>query len=191
MFQASFEEVVRAWLLDYDSRVPSKSRERKEAFVILLGNLQNYGYNKDSLTKDKKEKIVRSCVNPNHYSKQKLRTWISMVVDDLENAILIYYGSIKINRDVITPEMAAKLDGLEKKAEESRALRLANKKEYDDVKDDLEEPLNIESAVRDAIANPTIKQGSVEITEEMLDEMDGPNVVWDEDFAKRLGLDDE
>ena len=49
MSQASFEEVVRAWLLDYDGRLPSNARERKEAFLVLLANLANYGYGKEEL----------------------------------------------------------------------------------------------------------------------------------------------
>ena len=89
MSQASFEEVVRAWLLDYDGRLPNSNRERKEAFLVLLVNLANYGYGKEELNTGKKEKIVRSCVNPNHHNKKKLRVWISIVVNDLEDAILI------------------------------------------------------------------------------------------------------
>lgn len=194
MSQASFEEVVRAWLLDYDGRLPSERRERKEAFLVLLGNLATYGYGKEELNSGKKEKIVRSCVNPNHNHKKKLRIWISMVVNDLEDAILIYYGSVKINRDVITPEMSSKLDGLEKRAEETKALRTPNT-------DDSEEEdtfslegsvLDIEGAVRDAVANPKpIPKETFEITDDLFDETEGPEVVWDHDFMKKLETGDE
>jgi hypothetical protein len=194
MSQATFEEVVRAWLLDYDGRLPSERRERKEAFLVLLGNLATYGYGKDEINSGKKEKIVRSCVNPNHNNKKKLRNWISMVVNDLEDAILIYYGNIKINRDVITPEMSAKLDGLAKRAEETKALRT------EDTEDASEEDsfslegqaLDIEGAVREAVSNPKpIPVESIELTDEMLKDIDAPEILWDEDFSKRLGLDSD
>ncbi len=196
MSQATFEEVVRAWLLDYDGRLPNSNRERKEAFLVLLANLANYGYGKEELNTGKKEKIVRSCVNPNHHNKKKLRVWISIVVSDLEDAILIYYGNIKINRDVITPEMSAKLDGLEKKAEETRALKT---EDTEDLEDEGEQPLDlegqvldIEGAVKDAVANPTpAPKETFEITDEMLDQMEAPDILIDEDFFKKLESNDE
>ena len=177
-------------------RLPNSNRERKEAFLVLLVNLANYGYGKEELNTGKKEKIVRSCVNPNHHNKKKLRIWISIVVNDLEDAILIYYGNIKINRDVITPEMSAKLDGLEKKAEETRALKT---EDTEDSEDEGEQPLDIEGqaldiegAVKDAVANPMpAPVKTFEITDEMLKDIDEPNIVWDEEFSKRLGLDDD
>ena len=196
MSQATFEEVVRGWLLDYDGRLPSERRERKEAFIVLLGNLSNYGYGKDELNSSKKEKIVRSCVNPNHYNKKKLSIWISMVVNDLENAILIYYGSVKINRDVITPEMSAKLDSIERRAEETRALRTADNNDSDDSEENtfsLEgQAIDIEGAVRDAVANPKpVPVETFEIKDEMFDESEGPEVVWDNDFMKKMESNDE
>lgn len=197
MSQATFEEVVRAWLLDYDGRLPSSNRERKEAFLVLLANLATYGYGKEELNTGKKEKIVRSCVNPNHHNKKKLRTWISIVVSDLEDAILIYYGNIKINRDVITPEMSAKLDGLEKRAEETKALRTSDNSGNEADEEDtfsLENhvPLDIEGVVKDAIANPTKpKQETFEITDDLLSDTEGPQVVWDTDFMKKLESSDE
>lgn len=196
MSQASFEEVVRAWILDYDGRLPSERRERKEAFLVLLGNLEIYGYGKEELSTSKKEKIVRSCVNPNHNNKKKLKTWIFMVVDDLEDAILIRYGNIKINRDVITPEMTAKLDGLEKRAEETKALRTEDNGDSDSDSDkplDLEEQsLDIEGAVKDAINNPTADpEETFEITDSMFGESEGPQVEWDNDFMKKLEYGDE
>ena len=195
MLQASFEEVVRAWLLDYDGRLPSNNRERREALLILLANLANYGYGKDELNTGKKEKIVRSCVNPNHHNKKKLRTWISIVVNDLEDAIQIYYGSVKINRDVITPEMSAKLDGLDKRAEETKALRTEDNDDSDEEGDSFSlegRPLDIEGAVKDAIANPKpIVKETFEITDEMLKDMDAPEILIDEDFMKKLESDDE
>lgn len=195
MSQASFEEVV-AWLLDYDGRLPNSNRERKEAFLVLLANLANYGYGKEELNTGKKEKIVRSCVNPNHHNKKKLRVWISIVVNDLEDAILIYYGNIKINRDVITPEMSAKLDGLEKKAEETRALKT---EDTEDSEDEGEQPLDIEGqaldiegAVKDAVANPMpAPKETFEITDEMLEQMEAPDILIDEDFFKKLESSDE
>ena len=196
MSQASFEEVVRAWLLDYDGRLPNSNRERKEAFLVLLANLANYGYGKEELNTGKKEKIVRSCVNPNHHNKKKLRVWISIVVNDLEDAILIYYGNIKINRDVITPEMSAKLDGLEKKAEETRALKTEDTEDSEDEGEqplDLEgQALDIEGAVKDAVANPMpAPKETFEITDEMLDQMEAPEILIDEDFFKKLESGDE
>ena len=196
MPQASFEEVVRAWLLDYDGRLPNSNRERKEAFLVLLVNLANYGYGKEELNTGKKEKIVRSCVNPNHHNKKKLRVWISIVVNDLEDAILIYYGNIKINRDVITPEMSAKLDGLEKKAEETRALKTEDTEDSEDEGEqplDLEgQALDIEGAVKDAVANPMpAPKETFEITDEMLDQMEAPEILIDEDFFKKLESSDE
>jgi hypothetical protein len=82
MTQPTFEEIVRAWTLEYDERLPSDRKERIKAFIVLLGNLQDHGFGKEELNNSKKEKIVRSCVNPNHHNKQKLKKWISLVVND-------------------------------------------------------------------------------------------------------------
>lgn len=195
MAEATFEEIVRAWLLDYDKRLPSNNRERQEAFLVLLSNLKDYGYGKEELNTSKKEKIVRACVNPNHRNKVKLRKWISLVVNDLEDAILIYYGSIKINRNVITPEMSSKLNELEKRAEETKALKTEDDEEEVSENEqplDLNTsiPLDIEGAVKSAVANP-IPQNTFEITDDMLSDIDEPKIVWDEEFSKRLGLDDD
>lgn len=195
MLQATFEEVIRAWLLDYDGRLPSERRERKEAFLVLLANLSTYGYAKEELNSGKKEKIVRTCVNPNHHNKKKLRTWISMVVNDLEDAILIYYGNIKINRDVITPEMSAKLDGLDKRAEETKALRTADNGEENEEEDTFSlegQALDITGAVRDAVSNPRpAPVETFEIKDDMFDDSEGPEVVWDTEFMKKLESGDE
>jgi hypothetical protein len=188
--QATFEEVIRAWILDCDGRVPTEKRQRQESFLVLLGNLAKYGYDKEELTTSKKEKIVRSCVNPNYRHKQKLKTWIAMVVSDLEDAILIYYGQVKIDRDVITPEMSSKLDGLSKKAEETRLLRSADDSEKDSESGD--EGLDIEGEVKNAINNPhNITEENFEITDEMLGNSVGPEVVWDENFMDKIESDDE
>lgn len=195
MSQATFEEVIRAWLLDYDGRLPSERRERKEAFLVLLANLATYGYVKEELNSGKKEKIVRACVNPNHHNKKKLRTWISMVVNDLEDAILIYYGNIKINRDVITPEMSAKLDGLDKRAEETKALRTADNDEENEEEYTFSlegQALDITGAVRDAVSNPRpTPVETFEIKDDMFDDSEGPEVVWDTEFMKKLESGDE
>lgn len=189
--QASFEEVVRAWILDYDGRLPSERRERKEAFLVLLANLSTYGYGKEELNTGRKEKIIRSCVNPNHNNKKKLRTWISMVVNDLEDAILICYGNVKINRDVITPEMAAKLDGLEKRAEETKALRTADNGDSDDSDKplDLEDKTVIDNFGNTVPLKSTLIDPKVRVTtDEELEQMNGPEVVWDTDLIEELGI---
>jgi hypothetical protein len=195
MSQPSFEEIVRAWTLEYDERLPSDRKERREAFIVLLGNLKDHGYGKEELNNSRKEKIVRSCVNPNHHNKKKLRTWISMVVNDLDAAVLIFFGTVKIRRDVVTAEMQAKLESMERRAEETKALKSPDVDQEDDGSNpdkplDLEnEALDIESSVKDAIENP--KKETFEITEEMLESMDSPEIVWDEDFMKKLESGDE
>ena len=93
--------------------------------------------------------------------------------------------------------MSAKLDGLEKRAEETKALRTEDK---EDEVDEGEQPLDldagsvldIERAVKSAVANPTRpKQESFEITDDLLKDTEGPTIVWDEDFMKKLESDDE
>jgi hypothetical protein len=194
--EVGFEEILRAWLLDYNGRVPSKPMERTRAFIVLLRNLGKYNYGKQDLNKAKKEKIIRSCVNPNHYSKSKLRTWIDMALNDLENAIQIHYGSIKIDH-TITPEEEAKLSGIESKALETRSLKTPDKEEGEEIDNnkplDLDgPPLDLDSQIRDAVENPSIiPRKTFEITDEMLNDIDEPQINWDEDFNKRLGLDDD
>ena len=197
--EVSFEEILRAWLLDYDGRVPSKPKDRTRAFLVLLGNLKKYNYNKQDLNKSRKEKIIRSCVNPNHYSKSKLRTWIDMALNDLENAILISFGGVKIDHNVVSAEEEAKLDNIEKKAGEIKSLKTADKEEVEDKEVDNDKPLdldgvplNIDREISDAVENPSIiPRKTFEITDEMFDESEGPTVVWDGDFRKKLGLDDD
>jgi hypothetical protein len=192
---ATFEEVVRAWALDYDDRIPSDRRERREAFIVLLGNLADHGFKKEELTTSKKEKIVKSCVNPNHRDKKKLKSWIEMVVNDLESAVLIYYGTVKIRRDIITPEMESKLLSLEKRAEESRALRSVAIVPDEQITSSYEN-FNVDGAVRDAFKEAieypmAVKEEIFEITDDLLGDVEGPKVEWDVDFMKKLESEDE
>jgi hypothetical protein len=120
MSQVSFDEILKAWTLEYDERLPSDRRARREAFIILFGNLQDHGFGKEELNTSKKEKIVRSCVNPNHKDKKRLRNWISMVLNDLESAILIYYGTVKIRKDVVTQKWRLSLRTWRRKPLKSR-----------------------------------------------------------------------
>lgn len=194
----TFEEIVKAWVLEYDERLPNDRRERREAFIVLLGNLHDHGYGKEEFNTSRKEKIVRSCVNPNLKDKGRLKRWVSMVVNDLDSAVLIYYGTIKIRRDVITPEMSAKLESIELKAAEVRALRKPDSQE--EILDDSDKPLDIGdnatldiySVVKEAVNNPAPPTQEIfEITDDMFNESDGPEVVWDEDFMKKLESDNE
>jgi len=198
MDHPTFEEIVRAWALDYDDRVPSEGRERREAFIVLLGNLADHGFLKESVDSSKKEKIVRSCVNPNHRDKKKLKSWISMVVNDLEAAMLVYYGTVKIRRDVLTQEMSNKLDGMAKKAEETRALRTPDSEE-DSEEDNVEEPFNLDGIPLDISSSaipldfsekPKTKSDPkvVEMTDEEFDEIDGPEPIWDTELMEKLGV---
>ncbi len=198
MSSPTFEEIVKAWVLEYDERLPNDRRERREAFIVLLGNLRDHGFGKEEFNTSRKEKIVRSCVNPNHKDKNRLKRWVSMVVNDLDSAISIYYGTVKIRRDVVTPEMSAKLDSMELKAAEvkARGKRSDQGEDSDDSYDydkplDIEhsDPLDIENTVKEAVANP--KQESFEITDDMFSESDGPEIVWDEDFTKKMESDNE
>jgi len=197
MSQASFEEILRAWMLEYDERLPSDQKSRREAFIILFGNLQDHGFNKEDINSSRKEKIVRACVNPNHRDKKRLKRWISMVLNDLESSALVYYGTIKIRRDVVTPEMAAKLEGMEARAAEIKALRKPDSDEDDSGdSDDSDKPLNLDgdpldldSAVKDALDNQSTP--SFELTDEVLKDINEPTVNWDEDFSKRFGLDND
>ena len=193
MLVPTFEEIVKAWVLDYDERLPNDRRERREAFIVLLGNLNDHGYGKEEINTSRKEKIVRSCVNPNHRDKNRLKKWISMVVNDLDSAMMIYYGTVKIRRDVVTPEMSAKLESMEKKAEESKSkgnvTSSEEEQDYSDKPLDLEDTsINIDSAVKEAVENQPTK--SFEITDDMLKDIDDPSVNWDENFSKRFGVGD-
>lgn len=184
---ATFDEIVRAWLLHYDDRLPSDRKSRREAFIILLGNLADHGFGKEDLNVSKKDKIIRSCVNLNHKNKSKLKKWISITVNDLEAAIIIYYPTITIRNDVVTSEMEAKLEGMEQKAEESKKLRT---EDSDDEDDSGFENESIESILGESEEKPkkTTKEKTFKITDEILGEDDGPEVIYDKDFMKRLGL---
>jgi len=177
-------------MLHYDDRLPSDRKERREAFITLLGNLSDHGYGKEEINSSRKEKIIKSCVNPNHKNKSKLRKWVSIIVNDLEAALIIFYPTIKIRDNIVTEEMSSKLAGMERKAEEQRALKTVDDNDSEEESDgtfSLEDhtPLDI----RDAIENPIApKQEEFEITDDMLDEMDGPEVVYDPNFMKKLGL---
>lgn len=187
MANPTFEEILRAWMLEYDDRLPSESRERKEAFLILLGNLKDHGYGKEELTAARKEKIIKSCVNPNHRNKNKLRVWVSMVVKDLEGAVLIHYGTVKIRKDVITPEMSAKLDGIQAREKESKANK--NSDSSEDVEDKGEtDLLDMEDPSLDIATKTGSDSKVIETTDEMLEKMSGPEAVWDEDLINELGI---
>lgn len=183
---ASFDEILRAWILYYDDRLPSDRTERRKAFITLLGNLKDHGYNKDTLS-NKKEKIIRACVNPFH-NKQKLKRWVSMLVNDLDSAISIYYETVKIRDNVVTPEMSEKLCNLALRAEETKALRTENSEESNEPEENLLELSETDKIdISQAIDNQSqIKESA--ITNEMLDEMEAPEVVWDEDFYKKMGM---
>lgn len=190
MTTPTFEEILRAWLLEYDDRVPSDRKERREAFIILLGNLSDHGFLKDDINNSRKEKIVKSCVNPYYSNRSKLKKWIDIVTSDFEAAFIVYYGTVKIRKDVITPEMALKLSEMEKKATETRALRTfddGKEENNGDISDLLNSPTSIDAMVKDSVNNPLkVSQETFPITPEMLDEMEGPEVIWDEDFIKKL-----
>jgi hypothetical protein len=188
--QPTFDEILKAWILEYDERLPSERRERREAFIVLFGNLQDHGFGKEEINSSKKEKIVRCCVNPNHRDKKRLRTWISMVLNDLESAILIYYGSIKIRRDVVTPEMAAKLESMDVKAAEMRALKRPDdgKDNEDDVHDDRFSLDPGQLNLGKENSKPITDARVIETTNDMLEQMAGPEVIWDSDLIKELGI---
>ena len=179
MEQPTFDEIVRAWLLHYDDRLPTDRKERRQAFIVLLANLSDYNYTKSDLSTSKKEKIVRSLVNMNHPNKKKLKAWMDLLINDLESAILIYYPTIKI-RDDISEDMIEKLGKMEERAEKTRALRTAGSSipvELDD-----EDPVTDDSKPKE--------NKSMEITQEMLDEMEGGvEAEWDDSFFKKLGID--
>ncbi len=99
---------------NYDNRIPVARKERKDAFIILLYNLEEYGYDKESIDISRKEKIIRQCVNVN-YNKKKLKIWVTMALRDLEQAMLTYYNSVVIKRDPNNAELEAKLAELENK----------------------------------------------------------------------------
>jgi hypothetical protein len=188
--QPTFDEIVRAWTLHYDDRLPTDRKERREAFVNLLGNLKEHGFGRTELNTSKKERIIKFCVNPNHKNKSKLKKWVSILVNDLEAAILLYYPVIEIKTHFVTNDISSKLSELERKAEESK--KLTNSSDKDD-EDDSEEGFSIEDNtpldIKGAIENPVKpRQNEFDITDEMLDQMDGPEPVYDPDFMKKLGL---
>ncbi len=195
MSQVSFEEIVRVWIFKCDERLPKERLERRKYFIDLLTNLNDHGYNKEDINNARKEKIVRSCVNPNHYSKRKLRNWIAVIMKDLTAAMDTYYGTIEFRTNTATPEMVAKLEAIESKIAETRTLKKPDTDE-DDSEDnsdkplDLEEePLDIDSVVKDAVENQPTK--TFEITDEILNDISEPTINWDKDFSKRFGLEDD
>lgn len=187
---ATFEEIVRAWTLHYDDRLPTDRKERREAFINLLGNLKEHGFGKSELNTSKKEKIIKFCVNPNHKNRSKLRKWVSILVNDLEAAILLYYPTIEIKTNFVTTEISSKLSDMQRKAEESK--QLTNSSGQEDLNETDEEfsiDDNLPLDIKGAIENPVKpKQKEFEITDQMLDEMDGPECIYDPDFMKKLGI---
>lgn len=187
----TFEEIVRAWVLYYDDRLPSDRKERREAFITLLGNLADHGYDKQELTNNKKEKIIKFCLNPNYRDKKKLRSWFNLLVNDLEAAILIFYPIIKIRDNVVTPEMQTKLENMERKAEETKALKTNTPSN-----DSEETELTIDE-VRDTLDDPELtvskpsKIRDFEITDDMLSDIEGPEIIYDPNFYKDLGIENE
>jgi hypothetical protein len=189
--QVSFEEILKAWVLEYDERLPSDRRARREAFIVLFGNLQDHGFGKEELNSGRKEKIVRSCVNPNHKDKKRLKRWVSMVLNDLDMAILVYYGTVKIRRDVVTPEMSAKLESMETKAAEVKALRKPDSEEAESEEDDSDKPLDLEEtplSFEQEKAKPLNDPKVVVTPDEVLEQMSGPEAQWDEALIKELGI---
>jgi len=182
----TFEEIVRAWLLHYDDRLPNNRVAKREAFMVLLGNLAEHGFGKDDLNISKRDKIIKSCVNLNHKNKSKLRKWVSITLNDLEAAILIYYPVVKIREDVVTPEMKAKNEGMGQKAEESKKLKTSK----DGNDDENEEESNLEDMLSDdvVLTPKKSKDDTFEITDDILGEDTGPEITYDKDFLKRLGL---
>ncbi len=89
---SSFDDILESWISYYDRRVPSLGNSRKECFLVLLSTLASHGYKKEDLTSEKKQKIIRLSVNPNHPNRIKLRAWIKYSVMDLEDTISLYYG---------------------------------------------------------------------------------------------------
>jgi hypothetical protein len=172
----TFDEIVRAWILFYDDRLPKERKDRIKAFITLLINLEKHSYTKEDLNLSKKERIVRACVNP-FYKNAKLKPWMALNMDLLEKAIDLHYPVMEIEEAILTPEQDAKLDNMKRRAEETKALRTADnsESEYNDGTIDLAQSL------------PNMGD-EIELTQEMLDAMDGPDVVYDEDFEKKLGL---
>lgn len=186
-----FEEIVKAWVLEYDERLPTDRRDRREAFIVLLGNLNDHGYGKEEFNTSRKEKIVRSCVNPNHKDKNRLKRWISMVVNDLDSAILIYYGTVKIRRDVVTSEMAAKLESMERKAEQTRSHKKTDNTEENVTQEDPDKPLNLEEEpfkMEFSYTKPITDAKITIVADEELDQMKGPEAEWDQDLINELGI---
>lgn len=180
--QPTFEEIVRAWLLEYDDRLPMDCRARQEAFVELLGNLKEHGYDKETLNNSKKEKIIKGSVNQNYRHKNKLKIWIEMAVKDLEAAILVFYKTVTIKKGYVTPEIAAKLDNLQTKAAETKTLN--NSEDSPDNEFSIEDNSKLDIP----ISAPKNDGDIIQATNEMLDQMEGPNALWDEDLIKELGI---
>lgn len=185
---ATFEEIARAWILEYNDRLPKDRSERLECFIVLLGNLADHGFGKEDLDTQRKTKIVALCVNPNHRDKKKLKNWVSMVVKDLEAALLIYYGTVKIRKNVATDEMKEKMSAIIETDEKSRALNKNQDSEHGESQSsEPEEEFKIE--YEEALGQQPLKnEEELKITEEMFDKDEGPNIVWDEEFYKKLGV---
>ncbi len=178
----TFEEVVRAWLLHYNDRLPNDRTARREAFIVLLGNLLDHGFGKEDLNISKKDKIIKSCVNLNHRNKSKLRKWVSITLNDLEAAILIFYPTIKIRENVVTPEMVFKLESMAQAAEESKKLKTAeDETDSEDYKE-----LDIQDLITGTRQEKQEK--ILEITDDEFADDEGPEVVYDTEFMKRFGL---
>jgi len=182
-----FKDIIRSWLLHYDDRLPSDRKERRKAFIVLIGTLKEYGYGKEELDSSRKEKIIRFCVNPNYKNKSKLKKWTSVLVNDLEAAIIICYPTIKIKEDFLTDEMCSKLEEMERKAEASKLLRKPEEEEDSDQEFSIEDntPLDIGNDIKKADHS---KQEEFEITDEMLEGVDEPEIAYDPDFMKKLGI---
>lgn len=107
--QLTFEDVLKAWTIEYNGRLPTIEKERRNAFLVLLNELKDHGYGREELDSSRREKIIVACVNQYLNDKKKLKAWIRIVANDLKTAMIIFYGNIKVENSNIIPETEAKL----------------------------------------------------------------------------------
>lgn len=192
MEQPSFKEILESWLIHIGHRMPREKTERLEAFVLLIGNLNKHGYTKETLTRQRILEITERLVNPNHPNKSKLKAWMRIIAEDWNQAFYTYYKPVEMDENVITDKMREDFRRFSEKEKASRLLKTPGSQIPDDGSKTQEG--SIEKLYDEATKSATVSEEAdayPEIDQKTLDEMQAPDVIWDEDFLKNLGIGNE
>lgn len=154
---------IEGWLAKLENgKLPRGDDERIEAFMILLKTLKQNGYDKSGLSLVR-SKVIIECTNPT-VGPKKLAIWKNILEKQFNKAVVR-----------IWPEQFAELTEEEKNPEKFKLTPSTPK------------PDKIEEDIR---PEETPRMGR-EITPAMLDRVEKPIVIYNEDFDKLIGIDSD